>query len=130
MYSNALNLRPLARVHLEPWDLCLNKVDEPYYTQKLHTGLAFLRGLQITRSGYIPNFKHLSQVVLKKKILKYISFLKPRPPPKGHFKPLDFHLNKLIRCILGLAVLRRCRLKQLLTPYDARRTLADCNSSS
>ena len=32
------------------------------------------------RQCYIPNFKHLSQAVLEKKILRYISFLNPRPP--------------------------------------------------
>ena len=47
---------------------------------------------------YIPNFKHLSQVVLKKKILKYFSVyfygLNLGPPVQGHLGPWDILLNK------------------------------------
>ena len=49
--SMVLTLDPLARGHLGTWDLHLNKL-----------------GKKTTRQCYIPNFKHLSQVVQKKKI--------------------------------------------------------------
>ena len=43
--------------------------------------------LRTTRQCYIPNFKHLSQVVLKKKIFEYFSMffygLNLGPPGKG-----------------------------------------------
>ena len=51
----------------------------------------------------IQNFKHLSQAVLEKKIFKYFSFLNPRPPLQGHFRPQDHHLNKLGTGPLGNA---------------------------
>ena len=56
MYFHGLNLRPLNRGHLGPWDLHLNKL----------------------RRGPLGNvtyqfFKHLGKVVLKKKIFEYIS---------------------------------------------------------
>ena len=57
---------------------------------------------KITWQCYIPNFKHLSQVVLEK-ILKYISFLNPRPPSQGHFRPQGHYLYKLSRGLLGNA---------------------------
>ena len=52
-----------------------------------------------TRQCYIPNFKHLSQVVLKKKIFQYISvhFYDSNLGPlvQGHLEPWDLGLNKL-----------------------------------
>ena len=48
------------------------------------------------------NFKLLSQAVLEK-ILKYITFLNPRPPAAGPFGPQGHHLNKLGRGPLGNA---------------------------
>ena len=46
-----------------------------------------------TRQRYIPNFKHLSQVVLKKKIFEYFSMhfygLNLGPLLRGHLGPWD-----------------------------------------
>ena len=53
MYFYGLNLGCPARGHLESWD--------PYLRKKTL--------YRITSQCYIPNSKHLSQVVLKKKIL-------------------------------------------------------------
>ena len=54
-----------------------------------------------TSQCYIPNFKHLSQVVLKKKILEYFFYVfmyfngsKLGPPSRGQLGPWDLGLNK------------------------------------
>ena len=84
---------------------------------------------KITWQCYIPNIKHLSQVVLEN-ILKYISFLNPRPPSQGHFRPQGHYLYKLSRSLLGNATYqtsglyayqfkRKRSLKQIVD--DARR---------
>ena len=52
-----------------------------------------------TRQCYIPNFKHLGQVVLKKKIFQYISVhfygSNLGPLARDHLGPWDLRLNKL-----------------------------------
>ena len=57
MYFNGLNIGPLVRGHLGPRNLCLNK---------------FGKG-PLGMQCYIPNFKHLSKVVLKKRIFEYFA---------------------------------------------------------
>ena len=53
----------------------------------------------------MQNFKHLSQVVLKKKILKYISMhfygSKLGPPSREQLGPWDLYLTKLGKGPLG-----------------------------
>ena len=71
VHYHGSNLGPLARGHLGSWDLGLNKLG---------------KGQSMTNQCYKPNFKHLSQAVLEKKIFKYISFLNPRPPAAGPFR--------------------------------------------
>ena len=70
IYLYGLNLGPLARGHPRPWDLPLNK------TGKSPLGKCFK-----------SNFKHLSQLVLKKKIFEYFSIyfygLNLGPPGAG-----------------------------------------------
>ena len=67
----------LARGHLGPWDLRLNK---SVRGELGNAGAGHLRtwdlhlnklGKRTTRQYCIPNFKHLSQKVLKKTIYKY-----------------------------------------------------------
>ena len=131
-------LGPLARSHIGPWDLHLNKLgkgllgNDTYYISKhlsqmvlkkkifrtpgpgpsLTLGPSFEQAwLRSIRRCYIPNSKHLSEAVLDKKIFKYISFLNSRPLPlQGHFKPLGHYLNKLGRVLLGNASYQISRL--------------------
>ena len=56
IYFYGLNLGPLVRGHLAPRDLQLNKICK-----------------RILGKCFISNLKHLSQVVLKKKIFEYFS---------------------------------------------------------
>ena len=60
-----------------------------------------------TRQCYIPNFKHLSQVVIKKKIFEKFSMYfygsNLGPLARGHLGPWDLGLNKLGRSALGNA---------------------------
>ena len=58
MYFYGLKQGPLVQGHLGPRDLCLNKLGKGP------------QGLQC----YIRNFKHLSQVILKKKISEYFLY--------------------------------------------------------
>ena len=88
-----LNLEPLARGHLGPWDLGLNKLG------KDHKAMLHIK------------FKHMSQAVLEKKIFKYISFLNTRPPSQGHFGSQGHHLNILGRDPLGNATYQILRLQ-------------------
>ena len=65
MYCYGSKLGPLCRGHLRPCDLDLNKL------------------VKNTRQCYIPNFKYISQVVLKKKffnIFMYFYGLDPLGP--------------------------------------------------
>ena len=51
-----------------------------------------------TRQCYIPKFKCLSQVVLKKKVCKYVYvflLFEPRTTWRGHLGPWNLHLNTL-----------------------------------
>ena len=65
--------------------------------------------LRTTRQCYIPNFKHLSQVVLKKKIFEYFSMymyfygLNLVSPGKEPSWILGPHLNKIGKELLGNA---------------------------
>ena len=56
---------------------------------------------------FIPNFKHLSQVVLKQKIYQYFSMYfygsNLGPLARGHLGLWDLHLNKLVKGELGNA---------------------------
>ena len=54
IYFYGLNLGPLVRGHLTPWDLQLNKI-----------------GKRPLGKCFILNLEHLSQVVLKKKLFEY-----------------------------------------------------------
>ena len=59
---------------------------------------------------FIPNFKHLSQVVLKNKIFQYFYMYfygsNLGPPARGHLGPWDLHLNKLINIFLCISMVR------------------------
>ena len=115
MYFYGLNLRPLTRGHLGPWDLHLNKLGRdplgnatyqisniwakwiwrrrflniflwfeprtPWRGAILDPGTLVWTNLVKDHQAMLhTKFKHLSQAVLEKKILKYISFLNPKPP--------------------------------------------------
>ena len=91
MHLYSLNLEPLARGHLEPWDLGLNKLGkgpQAMLHTKFQTPVGWLFGLGF--NGPLRQYfslyravKHLSQAVLEKKIFKYISFLQARTPAAG-----------------------------------------------
>ena len=79
--------------------------------------------LRTTRQCYIPDFKHLSQVVLKKKIFEYFSMyfygLNLGPLASGHLRPWDLHLNKLCRGPLGYATYQISNINFKDTEFQA-----------
>ena len=88
--STVKTLDPLVQGHLGPWDLCFNKLGKGP------------QGMQC----YIPNFKHLSKVVLKK-IFEYFSmyfYSYLWPLWRSHLGPCSLNLNKLGKRPLGNAI--------------------------
>ena len=81
----------MARRHLGPWD---------HHMSQIGKGLP-------GNATYIPNFKHLSRVVLKKKIFEYFSTyfydLNLEPLARNHLGIWDLHLHKIGKGPLGNA---------------------------
>ena len=82
----------MAQDNLGPWDLHLNKL-----------------GIRTTMQCYLLIFKHLSQVVLKKKIFEYFFYfffygLNLGPLDRSHLGSCDLHLNKVGKAPLGNAI--------------------------
>ena len=89
IYFYDLNLGPQVQDHLGPSDLHFIKLEK-----------------RTTKQCYIPNFQHLSQVILKKifeLFSMYFYGLTLGPLPRGHLQTWDLHLNKLGNGPLGNA---------------------------
>ena len=86
MYFYGSNLGPLARGHLGPWDLGLNKLGKGPPSNATYQ-ISSTRAKQFWRRRFLSIFHFGTQ----------------DPPPQGHFEHHGHHLNKLGRGPLGNA---------------------------